>query len=177
MFIKISYCKIIFTTILLIQLHYIFKSEVFSLFLNCFLLLFKYSCLHFSPTAPPHPSHPHLPLWILVPFGFFHVSFIHVLFSFGDRGREGERERNINMWEKNQLVASYKPPTRDLTCNPFMYPDWDSNWWPFAFIVWQYSTNCGTLVRAISEILFAFYYTLFYVTFFTKSKRKYTKKW
>ena len=49
------------------------------IFYNFFLLLFKYSCLHFLPTTPPrHPSHPHFPPWILPLFGFVHVSFIDV---------------------------------------------------------------------------------------------------
>ena len=44
-----------------------------------FLLLFKYSCLHFHSTMPPLLSPPHLPpLNLLHPFGFVHVSFIHV---------------------------------------------------------------------------------------------------
>ena len=42
-----------------------------------FLLLFKYSCLHFHPTMPPTPpvssSHPRT-----YPLGVVHVSFIHV---------------------------------------------------------------------------------------------------
>ena len=47
--------------------------------LSCiFLLLFKYSCLHFPPTTPPNPRHPHLPPSIVPPFGVAHVSFIHV---------------------------------------------------------------------------------------------------
>ena len=30
-----------------------------------FLLLFKYSCLHFPPTVQPRPTHPHIPPMIL----------------------------------------------------------------------------------------------------------------
>ena len=30
-------------------------------FFPYFVLLFKYSCFHFPPNNPPHPSHPHLP--------------------------------------------------------------------------------------------------------------------
>ena len=30
------------------------------------------------------------------------------------------------MRERNKLVASCTPPTRDLACNPGLYPDWDS---------------------------------------------------
>ena len=36
------------------------------------------------------------------------------LFNFRERGREGERERNINVW---LLVASGVPHTGDLACN------------------------------------------------------------
>ena len=41
------------------------------------ILLFKYSCLHF-PFTPPQPSPPPSPE-STPPFGFVHVSFIHVL--------------------------------------------------------------------------------------------------
>ena len=53
---------------------------LFILFYFIFIfLLFKYSCLHFPPTIPPHPSHLHLPPLILpAPLGFVHVSFIDV---------------------------------------------------------------------------------------------------
>ena len=40
--------------------------------------MFKYSCLHFPPTTPCQPNHPHFPPWILLLFGFVHVSFVHV---------------------------------------------------------------------------------------------------
>ena len=43
-----------------------------------FLLLFKHSCLHFTPMTLPHPTHPHLPPSVLSLFGFVHGSFIHV---------------------------------------------------------------------------------------------------
>ena len=61
----------------------LYKRELFFcrptclfIYFHIFLLLFKYSCLHFSPTLPSHPSHPHFPPLILLPFGFVHVSFI-----------------------------------------------------------------------------------------------------
>ena len=50
---------------------------------------------------------------------------------FRERGREGERERNIPMWETHRLVASQMPPTEALARNPGMCPDWESNWQPF----------------------------------------------
>ena len=42
-------------------------------------------------------------------------------------GRKRERERNINVPEKHQLVASCAPPTGYLAHNPGMCPDWESN--------------------------------------------------
>ena len=50
---------------------------------------------------------------------------LYILFIYleGKRGREKERERNINV--RLSLVC---PPTGDLACNPGMYPDWESNW-------------------------------------------------
>ena len=56
--------------------------------------------------------------WTLVVI-FFLLRFY--LFSFRDRGKEGEREG-----EKHQC-ASCSPPTGDLAGNPGMYPDWDLN--------------------------------------------------
>ena len=47
-------------------------------------------------------------------------------------GREKERERNIDVQQKHQSVASCVPPTGDLACNPGMCPDWESNRRPFS---------------------------------------------
>ena len=41
--------------------------------------------------------------------------------------REKERERNIDVQEKHQSIASCTPPTGDLAHNPGMCSDWDSN--------------------------------------------------
>ena len=50
------------------------------------------------------------------------------LFTFKQRGREGEREG-----EKPQcVVASCAPPAGDLSCNPGMCPDWELNQPPFS---------------------------------------------
>ena len=50
---------------------------------------------------------------------FFKILFI---FTFGERGREGERG------DKHQYVAaSHMAPTRDPACNPGVCPDWESN--------------------------------------------------
>ena len=61
----------------------------------------------------------------------FEIDFIY-LFIFRERRKEGKRERNINVWEKHQLVASLMPPTGDQACNPGMCPDWESNWQPLS---------------------------------------------
>ena len=42
------------------------------------------------------------------------------LFSFRERGREGQREG-----KKHQLAASCMPPTADLAPNPGMCPEWE----------------------------------------------------
>ena len=45
------------------------------------------------------------------------------------------------MQEKDQLVASHTPPTRDLACNPAMCPDLESNWLPFGSQAGTQSTD------------------------------------
>ena len=57
------------------------------------------------------------------------------------RGKEREREGNINVQEKHQLVAFHTPLTRDLARNPGMCPDHESNLQPFA---------CGTVPNPLS---------------------------
>ena len=60
--------------------------------------------------------------------------FKKILFIFRERGREGERERNINVWLPlmHPLLGTW------LACNPGMCPDWEPNPWPFG---WQASTQ------------------------------------
>ena len=66
------------------HLIHIYFSFYYFIFLHCWLffifilLLFKYSCLPFPPTTPPHPSYPHLPPLTPPHLGFVHVSFIVV---------------------------------------------------------------------------------------------------
>ena len=53
--------------------------------------------------------------------------FKDFVYLFLERGREGETQG-----EKHQcVVASCVPPTGDQARNPGMYPDWESNRWPF----------------------------------------------
>ena len=47
----------------------------------------------------------------------------------GKGGRK--RERNTDMQEIYQMVASRTPPPGDLSHNPGMCPDWESNQQPF----------------------------------------------
>ena len=51
--------------------------------------------------------------------------FFKVLFIFRERGREGERETSM-------CGCLLHAPNGDLTCNPGMCPDWESNLQPFA---------------------------------------------
>ena len=57
------------------------------------------------------------------------ITFLIYLFIFRERGNEGERERNINVWEKQLSAAPRTPPTR--AHNPGMCPSQELNYWPF----------------------------------------------
>ena len=51
----------------------------------------------------------------------------YFIYWFSERGEGKEKE-----WEKHQcVVASHVLSTGDLSYNPGMFPDWESNWWPF----------------------------------------------
>ena len=57
------------------------------------------------------------------------------LFIFRQKGMEKEGE-------KHECVdASRMPPTGDLTCNPGMCPDWESNQQPFGLQAGAHSTE------------------------------------
>ena len=60
---------------------------------------------------------------------YFLIFFLKILFIFLFRERRREEERKV---EKHPcVVASRMPPTGDLTHNPGMCPDWESNRWSF----------------------------------------------
>ena len=64
------------------------------------------------------------------------------LFIFREREMEGERESELSLAEKQQcVVASHTPPTGDLTCNPDMCPDRESNRRPFSLQAGTQSTE------------------------------------
>ena len=52
----------------------------------------------------------------------FFKDFIYLFLERGE-GREKDRERNIDVQEKHQLVDSHMPQTEDLACNQGMCPD------------------------------------------------------
>ena len=63
---------------------------------------------------------------MVIPF-FSLYFFKDFIFSFRERGMEGEREG-----EKLQcVIASHTPPTGDLAHNPGMCPVWELNQQPF----------------------------------------------
>ena len=63
------------------------------------------------------------------------------MFIFRERGREGERERNINMREIHPSLASHTSPAGDVAHNPGMCPDWKLNQQPFVSQVGTQSTE------------------------------------
>ena len=51
----------------------------------------------------------------------------YFIYFFLERGREGERESNMDVGEIHSSVASLTPPSGDPACNPGIRPDWESN--------------------------------------------------
>ena len=76
-------------------------------------------------------------------------------------GREKEKERNINVWEDTQSVASRTPPPGDLAHNPGMCPNWESNQWPFGSQAGAESTEPGLystfLIEWINDLIKIYY--------------------
>ena len=55
----------------------------------------------------------------------------YLLFLESGKGREKEWERNIDVWERDRLIASPHTPAGHLAHNPGMWPDGESNWQAF----------------------------------------------
>ena len=77
------------------------------------------------------------------------------LFIFTERGREGERERNIDVREIHLLVASRTPPTEDLTCNPRHVPWLGIEPATLQFTDWH-SIHWATPARASNVFIYAY---------------------
>ena len=67
--------------------------------------------------------------------------------DFRERGREGERERNIDVREKHWSIASLKCPDQEQNPQPKYMPDWESNLWHLDAQD-DSPTNQATLARA-----------------------------
>ena len=78
--------------------------------------LLSFSCLLFFSS---------IALFFFLSFTF--SFFLNILFLERGEGREGEKHQCV--------VASCMPSNGDLACNPGMYPDWESNQWPFGLQV------------------------------------------
>ena len=65
-------------------------------------------------------------------FSLFLSFRFYFLFRVKEEGRKKGRERNINVREKNQSVASRTCPNQGRNRNPSMCPDQESNWRPLA---------------------------------------------
>ena len=63
-------------------------------------------------------------------FCFVFKDFIYLFLERGER-KDKERDRNINVREIHQSVASRTPPTEDLAQNPRMCSDQEPNQQPF----------------------------------------------
>ena len=73
---------------------------------------------------------------------------------FRARGKEGERERNINVW-----LPLPRSLNGDLACNPGMCPDWQSSQRPFASQAWAQPTeihHIGLYTKKSLKILIFF---------------------
>ena len=56
-------------------------------------------------------------------------------------GREKERDRNIDVLDIHQLVASCTPPIGELACNPGVCPNWELNGKLFSLLASTQSTE------------------------------------
>ena len=128
-------------------------SEVFHIFLTelCGPLSIIFSiqvlCQMYVLEKSPNlwlafPFHLKKKIYLLIFFGFFwggrwNINLLFYLFMhslvaslkyfifihFWEMGRERERERNIDMWEKHRLASSHTPSSQDPAHNPGMCSD------------------------------------------------------
>ena len=62
---------------------------------------------------------------------YFNTSlFEKTLFTFSERGREGEREEEKHQWAREASIGCLSHALTK-SCNPGMCPDWESNQQPF----------------------------------------------
>ena len=61
----------------------------------------------------------------------FFKYFIHIFLDRGE-GKEKQRKRNTDVWEKHRSVASHMLPNQGPNCNPGLCPDRESNQRHFA---------------------------------------------
>ena len=78
---------------------------------------------------PRNPKQFHVSMLSSYIFFYLLKNFIYLFLERG-KGREKERERNIDVWEKHWLPLAHTP-TRDRTRNPGTCPDWELNRPPF----------------------------------------------
>ena len=84
--------------------------------LSCLL---SYLTRDIQPNIPIHTS---IPTYTISSSKDYDCDFLMILFIFRETGREGERERNINV---SLLLVC--PSTGDMACNPGICPDWELN--------------------------------------------------
>ena len=93
----------------------------------------RYSLQCICPTSIHILAFPYFGKMTIYNYSFFRF----YLFMFRERGEERESEG-----EKHQCVITpHVPPTADLTHNPGMCPDWESNWCPFSLQAGTQSTE------------------------------------
>ena len=83
-----------------------------------------------------------------------------------------ERGEGRDVWEIHGSVASCKPPTVGLAHNPGIFPDLQSNQWPFGSQASTLSTKPHQPGRALLKFvhsimtLYSFFFSLFFLCFF-----------
>ena len=102
--------------LLILSLYIFFCYSSLTVTTASHLKFLRPNCLRVQAFRVYHARGPHLKKKNF----FFLKDFIYYLLLKRGGGGEKERERNINVWEVHQLVASHMPPTRHLACNTSM---------------------------------------------------------